>query len=327
MNHSLDNSLDNSLEEALRQMDPGPPPPDMAARCIAALPETRRPNLLGWLTQNKTPRRLVLTAAFLALLTFWVTWPTLRKQGVTQAPASAFARTLEAMGRVTAWRVVDQQIGFDPGDGKTRKFRYNFKAGFIKSFSLFDAQRGEYTDTPPRDGVTIQRTLMLPNGDWYFRLADLSQGRDKVRITHMGKAHWQQRREEALKNLCNPSYWTNNLDRPAITLPLQRTGRWKGRPAIVFTFRQGPSRFYKASAPPTTRTEVYVDPDTQRIVAQRAFARWPDHPEWGEHLIQLQEYDYSPQDSVLLFDPKHFCKRTTEIQEQAGGPGVTLDPQ
>lgn len=319
--------MNDSLEEALRQMDPGPPPSDMAARCIAALPETQRPNPFAWLLGNTTRRRLMFSAAGLILVALWATWPALRKDGTTQAPASAFARTVEAMGRITAWYSKSRQIGIEPGDGKKKKFAYYFKSGWIETHEWFDADHGNYMKYVSPDGVSRQWELMRTNGDWLFRQADPDRGRDKVRITHMGEPWWRKTRDERLKNLRNPAMMANNFDRPATDPPTKRSGNWKGTPAIVFTFDVAPSEYYKASDPPTKRTEFYVDPNTRLIIARQEFARWLNHPERGEHITWIQEFTYSPQDTATLFDSKRFCEGTKEIQEQAGGPGVVLDPQ
>lgn len=324
-----------SLEETLRQVDPGAPPADLAARCMAALPDNPPPGLLARTAEflRAMPRRRqfvgVATVAALIVGALWTTWPAVRPDGSTRAAASAFAQTVSAMAQITAWSSVGRQITFDPGDGKTRFFRYRFDYGWSESRAWFDAKRGFYDETPNRDGVITQRSLLLSNGDWYYRHTDAVIGYDKVRVTHKSDKSWYSLRDDQLKNLRNPASLAENFGNPATAPPTRREGRWQGQPAVVFTFDVPPAAGTLPTDPPTLRTEIYVDPETRLIRARRQFARWPSHPERGEHVTWIQEFQYTDPDAeatAARFDAQQFCKGAKEIQERDFALGISLDP-
>jgi len=321
------------LEDALAGLQAAPPPADLLARCLATVAEPPLPAVrsrIAWFPLGATGKRLAVGAAVIAALAFWSTRPAAppngdARSGTTTAPAaapvSAFAQTLEAMQGVTYWRSTSQSVG-----------------GWDRRISWFDAQRGRYSDEPHQSGAMMQRDLLLPSGDWYVRQASnpsgtRSGGSDKVRLTHMGAAFWHRQRDEQMQNIRRPSFWAANLGQLPAAPSAQRRGRWKGRPAIIFTFRVPPPESMQRQGFLTTmRTEVYVDPVTKLLIASQQFSRPPALPdaarreEKEEQLTGQQEWDFSQRPDAALFDPERFIEGADAVQEQKGGPGVTLSP-
>jgi hypothetical protein len=340
------------IEDALADLQGPPPPPDLLARCLASVAESPRPapvlrSRVAWFPLlGATGKRLAVGAAVIAALAFWSTRPAAppsgdaaRRPAPAASPGSAaFAQTLEAMQRVTYWRSTSQSVS----------------GGWNRRISWFDAQRGRYSEEPHQSGAMMQRDLLLTSGDWYVRQASnpggvrdgvrggRSGGSDKVRLTHMGAAFWQRQRDEQMHNIRRPSFWAANLGQLPAAPSAQRRGRWNGRPALIFTFRvPPPARMQRQGFSRMTRTEVYVDPVTKLLIASQQFSRPPATPalpdaaarpeeEKGEQEEQLtgqQEWDFSQRPDAALFDPERFIEGADAVQEQTGGPGVTLSPQ
>jgi len=309
------NTVRDPLEDALADLETPPPPGDLAARCLATVSAPamsalrRRP--FAWLTEGKTVKRLAFAAAALAAIGFWTTRPIPRKDGANRAPVSSFAQAVEAMKGVTYWRSTVHSVG-----------------GWNLRTVWFDARRGLCSHQPHQSGAMVTRDLLLPNGDWYVRQTSKTSDRDKVRLTHMGEEFWRRKRDGLIENICRPSFWAGNLGRLPAAPSAQRLGRWKGRPAIIFTFTvPPPEEMSRQGFSATTRTDVYVDARTNLLIASQQFSRSPDAVQQGEQLTGQEEWDFSKRPDAALFDPASLLKGADEVQEQQGKPGVVVSPE
>lgn len=311
------NTARDPLEDALARLDAPPPPADLDARCLATVPQravVTKPKgfpTFAWLKSGTSMKRFAFAAAALAAIGFWTTRPVPRKDGTDRAPISSFAQTVDAMRRVTYWRSTVHSVG-----------------GWNLRTVWFDARRGLCSNQPHQSGAMVTRDLLLPNGDWYVRQWSKSSGRDKVRLTHMGEEHWRRASSGLLDGIRRPASWANNLGQVPAAPSAQHAGRWKGRPAVVFTFHVPPPEMMRRQGFSTTmRFVIYVDPRTKLMIASQRFSRPPDAPQQGEQLTGQEEWDFSERPDATLFNPNRFLEGADEVQEQNGGPGVTLTPQ
>jgi hypothetical protein len=150
------------------------------------------------------------------------------------------------MQKVTFFHRKEWQIGVDPdGWQKGKKDWYSRKPTNTETW--FDVQHGFFEWHVPQRGTepTKQQTLYLPDGNVHYR------SHNAVRVTQFTPKQWEEQSHSIQQGLADLAryYHGFNYGVPA-KLVSMTSGRWKERPARVFSF----------SAPPSPENEEHGAP-------------------------------------------------------------------
>jgi hypothetical protein len=333
---------EKELKEKLAACEAPEPPADLLNRCLETIPDIapKRNGKRYFFTalrarwkESLMMRRVLIGGVALTALAITVTMPVLREDGRRAAASAAWAETKTALQRVTYWKTTSRQIGFDPSGPAENKPWYP-RDQWSTRIGWFDAARGIFEDRVYNDGVTVYRNLFLPNGDLCYRqtVYERQAGNryapvQKVRITHMKTAWWENQRDQQLASRRNVAQLLNNLGNPAGSPKSVRDGSWKKKPARLLEFDVPPPEYWRKKGAPSLRMVLYIDPGNQLPIARQNFAYWPNRPGQALRLVGEWEYDHTVRPEPILFDLRRFTAGAAEVQEQEGKPGVTLDPE
>ncbi len=304
---------DSKLEQVLMQLPAPPTPSDLAARCFETIP--RMPvRTSKW---HRFALRFAIVAVVVAAM-LWMRRPDMVSRSQNGTVAAAFAETETVMQKVTFFHCTEWQIGVNDN----KKQWYVGKG--MRSETWFDTERGFlWRSLPsPTAGPTYQQSLSLPDGSEHNRLYNA------VRITTFSPKRWLVLCREIQHGFADLATKYHGFNYGVAAQPVGMTrGRWRARPANVFTFKAPPSADNAAQGAPEIRSVYFVDPATKRLIGTQWFASWRDQPNRAERKVQESEYDYAVRPPAQTFSPVLFRKGAGIVQRQKGAPGVTLSPE
>lgn len=287
------------LEKHLNRLEAPVVPQDLKARCMSTIPfegmsrkvtpKKSRPFLLRPIAVAGT-----LMFAAVAGVAFWSTRPS--SDGTSAHSGSvAFAEVLEAARQVPFFHAKGYELGpAGSGDKLSDELWYDAAKGrYSQSLPLSSRQDKE---TLPLGASSYNRTLMLPDGTFYYR----ERGSSTV-FVGSSPNNWKAASEPVLKILTGNTAGTKDLSGATFGRVLSSTmGNWKGQEAQILVLERQPSPSHAALGIGPVQARLYVNPKTKLVVALQDFSKKED----GSLKLFLEyEFDYSSPDPEL-FKPK-----------------------
>ena len=294
---------ETSLREALAELPTPEPPADLHARCRATIPPRRR---------STFGLRAALVGAALAVALLGAA---LLPRGKGPAPGVAWADVQKAMDTVTVWHEKGRGHGIPSYDIGAPAWTEARRWREIETW--VDFARGMRT----RSGLT-SHAMTLSNGDVFDRQSD------HVAVTYFGGRYWQRIRQQMHEHRRRIVAGSDSPS-PMEKRIFRQKAYWKGRPALRFDFLRAP---FRRSVDEDSRQgigfryEVYVEPQSRRILARCEYAVWTRLSGNPERLVSESEFDYPERIDPAVFDPKAFCAGAAWIHTQNGVDGVITSP-
>lgn len=300
------------LEKALSRLDTPEQGKDLAARCLATIPETPERSTPGrrWLPAAGL-KHLVIATVVVAAVGFWTTQPMWSEKGTTRSASTAFAETIQAMRQVDHYHMSMRNTSSSLID-----FNLWLSAQQPLKLTLekwFDTRRGYCVVGYTR----LSRNLVLPDDtvlEWRQPLSSNS-GKPKSnqatastvleggtkRTREPGR--WEREQRDSEKTILQP------LENLAANCDIVRSekGKRNGREVTTYILLDRKKRHLTDRGRTKIETfskyfTVVTDNISGRLLLLRlAFEShgvWRTSAEW--------EWDYTPLGNASVFDPLFF---------------------